>query len=63
MIKKNIGIIFSILIVIYAILFGYQYYNYRIRKMEVSKEVRKAMEWGSMAGWDSPLANPDIWRK
>ena len=39
MIKKNIGIIFSILIVIYAILFGYQYYNYRIRKMEVSKEV------------------------
>ena len=32
-------------------------------RMGVSKEVRKAMEWGSMAGWDSPLANPDIWKK
>lgn len=32
-------------------------------RMGVSKEVRKAMEAGSMWGWDSPGANPDFWKK
>lgn len=29
----------------------------------VSKEVRKAMEAGSMWGWDIPGINPDVWKE
>ncbi|PER55641.1 hypothetical protein CN495_07765 [Bacillus thuringiensis] len=27
--------------------------------LEVTKAEKKAMEWGSMYGWDTPGANPD----